>query len=75
MFESGYMPNVPVDTNVSVEVVVTRKSNTIRNKQKKKKKKKKEVKIPSYLSRETSKGKSTHTRNPSTNEIQCKTKN
>ena len=33
---------------------------------------KKKVKIPSYLSREASKGKSTHTRNPSTNEMQCK---
>ena len=31
----------------------------------------KKVKIPSYLSRDI-KGKSTHTYNPSTNEMQCK---
>ena len=31
LFESGYKFSVPVDANVSVEVVVTRKSYTIRN--------------------------------------------
>ena len=31
LFESDYKISVPVDVNVSVEVVVTRKSNTIRN--------------------------------------------
>ena len=30
-FESGYKFSGPVDADVSVEVVVTRKSNTIRN--------------------------------------------
>ena len=31
LFESGCKFSVPVDANVSVEVVVTRKSNTLRN--------------------------------------------
>ena len=31
LFKSGYKLNVPLDTSVSVEIVVTRKSNTIRN--------------------------------------------
>ena len=31
LFDSGYKFRVPVDTNASVEVVVTRKSNRIRN--------------------------------------------
>ena len=31
LFESGYKLCVPVDASVSVEVVVTRKSNTVRN--------------------------------------------
>ena len=31
LFESGYKFSAPVNANVSVEVVVTRKSNTIRN--------------------------------------------
>ena len=31
LFESGYKFSVPLDADVSVEVVVTRKSNTIRN--------------------------------------------
>ena len=35
---------------------------------------KKKVKIPTYLSRVPSKGKITHTRNPSMNEMQCRTK-
>ena len=30
-FESGYTFSVPLDADVSVEVVVTKKSNTIRN--------------------------------------------
>ena len=31
LFESGYKFSVPLDASVSVEVVVTRRSNTIRN--------------------------------------------
>ena len=31
LFESGYKFRVPLDTNVSVEVVMTSKSNTVRN--------------------------------------------
>ena len=31
LFESGYKFSVPVDANASVQVVVTKKSNTIRN--------------------------------------------